>query len=56
MVKGQMAAHDERSSETCLNCDINDGVQEDVAGQKKVDPVALAATLEEAGPPSDGRA
>jgi hypothetical protein len=49
MVKGQMAVHDERSSETCLNCDINDAVQEDVAGQEKADPVALAANLEEAG-------
>jgi hypothetical protein len=49
MVKGQMAAHDERSSETCRDCDINDGVQEDVAGQEKADPVALAANLEEAG-------
>ena len=56
MVKGQMAAQDERSSETCLHCKITDVVQKDVAGQKKVDPVALAATLEEAGPPSDGRA
>jgi len=49
MVKGQMAAEDERSSETCLHCKINDVVQKDVAGQEKADPVALAATLEEAG-------
>jgi len=49
MVKGQMAAHDERSSETCLNCGISDAVQEDVAGQEKADPVALAANLGEAG-------
>ncbi len=46
MVKGQMAAHDERSSETCLHCEIN---EKDVAGQEKADPVALAATLEGAG-------
>jgi hypothetical protein len=49
MVKGQMAAHDERSSETCLNFGISDAVQEDVAGQEKADPVALAANLGEAG-------
>ena len=49
MVKGQMAAQDERSSATCLHCEINDVVQKDVAGQEKADPVALAATLEEAG-------
>src|SRR6516164_10782668 len=48
MVKGQMAAQDERSLETCLHCEINDVVQ-NVAGQEKADPVALAATLEEAG-------
>ena len=49
MVKGQMAAQDERSSETCLHCEINDVVQKDVAAQEQADPVALAATLEEAG-------
>jgi hypothetical protein len=49
MVKGQMAAQDERSSEICLHCDINDVVQKDVAGQEKADPVALTANLEEAG-------
>ena len=49
MVKGQMAAQDERSSETCLHCEINDVVQKDVAGQGQADRVALAATLEEAG-------
>ena len=49
MVKGQMAAQDERSSETSLHRKIDDVVQKDVAGQEKADPVALAATLEEAG-------
>ena len=49
MIKGQMAAQDERSSETCLHCEINDVVQKDVAGQGQADRVALAATLEEAG-------
>jgi hypothetical protein len=49
MVKGQMAAQDERSSETCLHCEINDVVQNDVAGQEKADLISLAANLEEAG-------
>ena len=49
MVRGQMADQDERLSETCLHCEINDVRQKDVAGQEKADPVALAATLEEAG-------
>jgi hypothetical protein len=44
-----MAAQDEGSSEACLHCEINDVVQEHVAGQEQADPVALAATLEEAG-------
>ena len=47
MVKGQMAAQDEHSSETCLRDEINDVVQK--AGQEKAGPVALAANLEEAG-------
>jgi hypothetical protein len=49
MVKGQIAAQDEPSSQTCLHCDINDVVQKDVAGQERADPVALAENLEEAG-------
>ena len=49
MVEGQMAAQDERSSETCLHCEINDVVQKDVAGQENADLVALAADLEGAG-------
>jgi hypothetical protein len=44
-----MAAQDERLSETCLHCEINDVVQKDVAGQEKADLIALAANLEEAG-------
>jgi hypothetical protein len=40
---------DERSSESCLHCEINDLVQEHVEGQEKFDLVALAANLEEAG-------
>jgi hypothetical protein len=49
MVKGQMAAQDERLSETCLHREIDGVVQKDVTAQEKADPVALAANLEEAG-------
>jgi hypothetical protein len=38
---------DERSSESCLHCEINDLVQEHVEGQEKVDLVALAASMAE---------
>jgi hypothetical protein len=48
MVKGQIVPDDERSSESCLHCEINDLVQEHVEGQEKFDLVALAANLEEA--------
>jgi hypothetical protein len=47
MVKGQMAAQDEPSSEACLHCEINDLVQEYVEGQETVDVVALAANIAE---------
>ena len=47
MVKGQMAAQDERSSETCLHCEINDLVEEHVAGQETVDVAELAARMAE---------
>jgi hypothetical protein len=49
MVKGQIVPDDERSSESCLHCEINDLVQEHVEGPEKFDLVALAANLEEAG-------
>jgi hypothetical protein len=49
MVKGQIVPDDERSSESCLDYEINDLVQEHVEGQEKFDLVALAANLEEAG-------
>jgi hypothetical protein len=49
MVRGQIVPDDERSSESCLDCEINDLVQEHVEGQEKFDLVALAANLEEAG-------
>jgi hypothetical protein len=39
---------DERSSESCLPCEINDLVQEHVEGQENVDLAASAANLEEA--------
>jgi hypothetical protein len=47
MVKGQMAAQDEPSSEACLHCEINDLVQEYVEGQETVDVVALGANIAE---------
>jgi hypothetical protein len=48
MVKGDLIVpQDERSSESCLHCEINDVVQEHVAGQEKVDLVALAANMAE---------
>jgi hypothetical protein len=49
MVKGQIEPDDERSSESCLHCEINDLVPEHVEGPEKFDLVALAAKLEEAG-------
>jgi hypothetical protein len=42
-------SQDERSSESCLHCEINDLVLEDVEGQETVDTPDLAANLEEAG-------
>jgi hypothetical protein len=38
---------DERSSESCLHCEINDLVQERVEQHEKVDLVALAANMAE---------
>jgi hypothetical protein len=49
MVKGQIVPDDERPSENCLHCEIDDLVQEHVEGQEKFDLVALAANSEEAG-------
>ena len=37
MVKGQIVPDDERSSESCLHCEISDPVQEHVEGQEKFD-------------------
>ena len=47
MVKREVVAEDERSSETCLHCEINDLVQEHVEGQEKVDLTDLAARMAE---------
>jgi hypothetical protein len=38
---------DERSSESCLHCEINDLVQEYIEGQENVDIVNLAARMAE---------
>ena len=47
MVKREVVAEDERSSETCLHCEINDLVQEHVEGQEKVDLTDLAVRMAE---------
>jgi hypothetical protein len=47
MVRDQIVPEDERSSESCLHCEINDLVHEHVEGQEKVDLVALAASMAE---------
>jgi hypothetical protein len=46
-VRDQIVAQDERSSEGCLHCEINDLVQEHIEGQEKVDIVGLAANMAE---------
>ena len=47
MVKDQIVAQDDNSSESCLHCEINDLVQEYIEGQEKVDIVVLAAKIAE---------
>jgi hypothetical protein len=47
MVKGQIVPDAERSSESCLHCEINDLVQEYIEGQERVDIVELAAKMAE---------
>ena len=47
MVKGEIVPQDERSSESCLHCEINDLIQEHVEGEEKVDLVDLAAKMAE---------
>jgi hypothetical protein len=43
----EVVPQDERASERCLHCEINDLVQEHVEGQERVDVVALAANITE---------
>jgi hypothetical protein len=43
--KREVVPQDERSSESCLHCEINDVVQEHVERHEKVDLVALAANM-----------
>jgi hypothetical protein len=38
---------DDRSSDSCLHCEINDLVQEHIEGQEKVDIVGLTANMAE---------
>ena len=47
MVRDQIVPPDDRSSEGCLHCEINDLVQEHIEGQEKVDIVALTANMAE---------
>src|ERR1700751_4398676 len=42
-----MVPQEERSSESCLHCEINDLVQEHVEGQEKVDIAEVAARMAE---------
>jgi hypothetical protein len=45
--KREVVLQDERSSESCLHCEINYLVQEHVEGQETVDLVAPAANMAE---------
>jgi hypothetical protein len=45
--KREIVPEDERASESCLHCEINDLVQEHLEGQETVDAVALAANITE---------
>jgi hypothetical protein len=45
--KREIVPQDERASESCLHCEINDLVQEHVEGQERVDVVILAANMVE---------
>ena len=46
-MKGEIVPQDERSSESCLHCEINDLVQEYVEGQEGGDLTDLAARIAE---------
>jgi hypothetical protein len=45
--KREVVPQDERASESCLHCEINDLVQEHVEGQENVDIAELAARMAE---------
>jgi hypothetical protein len=45
--KREVAPEDERASESCLHCEINDLVQEYIEGQDNVDIAELAAMMAE---------
>ena len=45
--KREVVSPDERSSESCLHCEINDLVQEHVEGQETVDIAEVAARMAE---------
>ena len=45
--KREVVPQDERSSESCLHCEINDLVQEHVEGQETVDIAEVAARMAE---------
>jgi len=45
--KREIVPQDERSSESCLHCEINDLIQEHVEGQETVDIADLAARMAE---------
>ena len=45
--KREVVAKDERASESCLHCEINDLVQEYIDGQDNVDIAELAARMAE---------
>ena len=44
---GQVVPQDERSSESCLHCEINDLVEEHIEGQEAVDIGEVAARMAE---------
>jgi hypothetical protein len=45
--KREVVPQDERSSESCLHCEINDLVEEHIEGQEMVDIAEVAARMAE---------
>ena len=45
--KREVVPEDERSSESCLHCEINDVVEEHIEGQETVDIAEVAARMAE---------